>query len=453
MKRLLFFAALLAGNLLAQVSAPNNLRIVTGEPPPPGPGDPQDIDLTGYKLVFEENFDVLSVADTDAKGDKTWYAFPPYGQAGSFSSSHWTPDAMQCIDDILVNTASWNSDRDDPFDKNWETGCLASMDKTRSGFAQRYGYWSARVKMPDAGWSAWTAFWLASASGIPNGGKGYEIDIFEWYGDSKSHVGHSVHPWNEDGSQGEGDGGGFGPIPGGDATNTWHIYGCKVDPQWITFYIDGFESKRLPTNNEYLVGPLYIIIDYALRGDLVSGDKFDTKEPSHMLVDWVRAYELPDDAPVPPSPAPISLVTNPGFDDDNEDTQTPQGWEEWSDMGSNPNGFTRQGNSYSGSHYYVMEAAGPFRMFLSQVCPVPESGLYTLRAQVMSFGGLDEAAMIVKEYGGPDLDVTIPTSNTWTQITIPNIRCDSGSARVGFWANSNGNNWIAVDDVEFFKQE
>ena len=107
-------------------------------------------------------------------------------------------------------------------------------------------------------------------------------------------IGRSVHPWNEDGSQG----GGWGPIPGGDATNSWHIYGCRVDPQWITFYIDGIESRRVRTNSEYLAEPLYIIIDYALRGDPVSGDKFDTKEPSHMLVDWVRAYELPAEDPV-----------------------------------------------------------------------------------------------------------------------------------------------------------
>jgi hypothetical protein len=115
-------------------------------------------------------------------------------------------------------------------------------------------------------------------------------------------------------------------------------------------------------------------------------------------------------------------------------------------------GFTRQGNSHSGARYYVMEAAGPFRLFLSQICSSPESGLYTLRAQVMSIGGLNAATMIVKDYGGPNLDVPIPTTNTWTQITIPNISCDSGSARVGFWADSNGGNWIAVDDVEFFKQ-
>ena len=86
MKRLLFFAGLIAGNLLAEISAPQNLRIVTGKPSPtPSPGDPQDIDLTGCKLVFQENFDVLSVAETDAKGEKTWYSYPPFGPAGAFA--------------------------------------------------------------------------------------------------------------------------------------------------------------------------------------------------------------------------------------------------------------------------------------------------------------------------------------------------------------------------------
>ncbi len=33
----------------------------------------EDIDLEGYTLVFEDNFDTLSVAETDDKGDATWY--------------------------------------------------------------------------------------------------------------------------------------------------------------------------------------------------------------------------------------------------------------------------------------------------------------------------------------------------------------------------------------------
>jgi hypothetical protein len=140
-KQMLFFVALTVGNLFAEISAPTNLRIVTAEPTPtPSPSGPEDIDLTGYKLVFEEAFDVLSVAETDAKGDKTWYFHPPYGQAGAFSSSHWTPRAMRCVDGVLINTASWNANKGDLLGNNWETGCLSSMDRRRSGFAQRYGY-------------------------------------------------------------------------------------------------------------------------------------------------------------------------------------------------------------------------------------------------------------------------------------------------------------------------
>jgi hypothetical protein len=48
----------------------------------------EDIDLTGYTLVFEDNFDTLSVANTDDKDDHTWYFWPPYGPAGAFSASH-----------------------------------------------------------------------------------------------------------------------------------------------------------------------------------------------------------------------------------------------------------------------------------------------------------------------------------------------------------------------------
>ena len=56
----------------------------------------EDIDLTGYTLVFEDNFDTLSVANTDDKDDHTWYFWPPYGPAGAFSASHWVTSTMEC---------------------------------------------------------------------------------------------------------------------------------------------------------------------------------------------------------------------------------------------------------------------------------------------------------------------------------------------------------------------
>jgi beta-glucanase (GH16 family) len=263
----------------------------------------EDIDLTDYTLVFEDNFDTLSVANTDDKGDHTWFFWPPYGPAGAFSASHWMTSRMECQNGVLINRAEWNPNRHDPFDNNWESGCLSSMDKRRNGFAQRFGYWSAKMKMPDAGQGAWCAFWLASASGIPSAGtKGYEIDIVEAYGGQfKEGPGGDkynwvVHPWNADGSQAPQpyEGGEWEDVPGGDAINNWHIYGCKVAPDFIIFYIDGQEVGRKPTNLEYLEEPLYIIINYALQQPL-SGEPFVSKGTSALQVDWVRAYSLPND--------------------------------------------------------------------------------------------------------------------------------------------------------------
>jgi beta-glucanase (GH16 family) len=171
------------------------------------------------------------------------------------------------------------------------------MDKSRSGFAQKYGYFAARIKMPDAGRGAWPAFWLASVGGIRTARtKGLEVDIVEWYGNDQSGARQSVHPWNADGSQGPLAGGGRAAIPGGDAINQWHIYGAKIDPVNITFYIDGIQTRQMPTPNDYLEYPLYMMVDYALGGGWpVDGAPFNTHGRSSMYVDWIRAYKLPDD--------------------------------------------------------------------------------------------------------------------------------------------------------------
>ena len=198
----------------------------------------------------------------------------------------------------------WNPSRNDPFDNNWESGFIASMDRQRQGFAQKFGYWSARIKMPQAGEGAWGAFWLGSTSGIPSAGStGYEIDIVEWYGTNTFDTPPDkwtwhVHEWRSSGGQGPGSDGGLEDVPGGDAINTWHVYGCEVNQQNIIFFIDGHEVARVPTNMEYLEDPLYIMLNDALRNDH-PGEPFDSKGSSFMQVDWVRAYSLPSNISIP----------------------------------------------------------------------------------------------------------------------------------------------------------
>jgi hypothetical protein len=80
----------------------------------------QDIDLTGYTLVFQDNFDTLPLADSDDKGAKTWFFWPPYGPAGAFSASHWVTSTMECQNGVLIDRAEWDPNRHDQFDNNWD---------------------------------------------------------------------------------------------------------------------------------------------------------------------------------------------------------------------------------------------------------------------------------------------------------------------------------------------
>jgi beta-glucanase (GH16 family) len=258
----------------------------------------QDRNLSGYTLVFADEFDALSIGSHRDKGSATWGDWPPTGPHGAFSASHWGQvswgdEWWTVANSELRLHMKWHDDV-------WISGFLASMDLNKSGFAQKFGYWSARIKMPQAGEGAWCAFWLGSASGINTGGaKGYEIDIVEWYGvhAEPDVYGWAIHPWNADGSQGAGEGGSFAEIPGGDST-AWHVYGCEVNPDNIIMYIDGQEVGRRPTNAEYLAEPLYIMINYALR-NWHPDEPFASHTDSAMQVDWVRAYSLPTGLPAP----------------------------------------------------------------------------------------------------------------------------------------------------------
>ena len=143
----------------------------------------QDIDLTGYTLVFSDEFDTLSVGSHMNKGSAKWGDYPPYGAAAAFSFSHWMGSYPAEISEVATISSSvlslWTKyypELADPGGRDWISGVIASKDILNQGFAQRFGYWSARMKMPDAGQGAWSAFWLASTSGIPSAGSlGYEV--------------------------------------------------------------------------------------------------------------------------------------------------------------------------------------------------------------------------------------------------------------------------------------
>ncbi|PWJ45168.1 Beta-glucanase, GH16 family [Quadrisphaera granulorum] len=257
---------------------------------------PPTLDLSQYRRTFSEEFNTLSVTTAHPKGGATWYAFPPYGEAGNYSASRWTPDALSVNGGVLYNRAYRS-------DGNWYSGNISSVDETGAGFAQQYGYFEARVKMPDSGIGSWPAFWLMTTTTIPAVSptkvRTHEVDVFEWYGttntatNKEALVQQASHNYRADGTQDDSTHlyDTRVEIPnGGYPWQDFHTYGVQIDPQFITWYIDGVRTNQVPTPKDFVTGPYYMMVDYGLGGGWpVSG----VVDGSTMQVDWVRAYALP----------------------------------------------------------------------------------------------------------------------------------------------------------------
>ena len=68
----------------------------------------------------------------------------------------------------------------------------------------------------------------------------------------------------------------------------------------------------------------------------------------------------------------------------------------------------------------------------------------------MSGGGQTTVRMEAKNCGGSQLNQNIPTTSTWTQITIANINVSNTQCTIGFWSVAGANQWMNFDDVEFY---
>ena len=414
----------------------------------------QDIDLTGYTLAFEENFNILSVdSSPPTKDSSTWYFWPPYGPSGDYGGVEWSVVNTQTVQDGALKITAWYDpalDTSHPW-KAWRSGNISSKDERGIGFSQRFGYFSARIRMPEAGIGAFPAFWLFSDNAIQsrNTGQRLEIDIMEWFGKNPANsngrsYASTIHNWNDNGSQGENSLGQFHAIDE-DLISEWHVYGCLWRPDYTAFFFDGIEVFRVPTNLAYCNNPAFIMVDYALGGGWpLSGEPYASRGPSSMLVDWVRAYALPADVTIPP--LPLTTLENPDFEKDAVGAQEVIGWGEWSSVNANYAGSVREGG-HTGANYYRMEGTN-FNLLLSQIVQVRETGLYTFRTWAKSSGG--GARILLQNYAGPNRDQSIPTTDTWTQVEIKDIQMAAGSfIRLGLWATTG---WAAFDYIEFFNQ-
>jgi hypothetical protein len=244
-------------------------------------GGAADIDICDYRQTFADDFDSLSISAWGGRHTR-WIAHTPW--AGDFGDAAFA-DPEPLFPFTLHNGILQIEARKSP-DGKWRSGLLASADPTTAGFAQLYGYFEIRAKLPP-GPGLWPAFWLATNQSRTSTDPAVEIDVFEHYGKFPGDFHSVLHIWDKSGrgkSKGEEH---ITHLLSGSLYDQFHTYGVDVAKDWIRVYFDRKEIWRIQSPEE-LRKPLMILINLALG----SGWPIDkAPSPSIMQVDYVHVYE------------------------------------------------------------------------------------------------------------------------------------------------------------------
>ncbi len=244
----------------------------------------QQLNLTGYTKTFNDDFNSVSTITDGASGAGPWYApARPDTSLAHFLSPLATPVTFS-VDTPGVLTITMQK-----VGGSWYSGHMQTVNKLRSGFAQRYGYFEAKMAFQKA--VSWPAFWLYSQD--PSAPTRSEIDVVEAYGDNDYDGYHmTVHRHTDTSDDHKSNYVGLSKIPAfapGDMFDgKFHRYGCLVTPHWIVIYFDRLELARFATPPEAKV-PLFMLVSLQMQDGFVS----QATSPTHLWVDYVRAWALP----------------------------------------------------------------------------------------------------------------------------------------------------------------
>lgn len=248
-----------------------------------------------WELTFEDDF-------TGSRLDpEKWRIFDYWGNqtlAGNGELQCYVPEALRVENGLLTIVAEPKASRQDAChgaatNLQYISGMISTADCnpwescTRVGFAQQYGYFVMRARLP-AGKGLWPAFWLvpADASWPP------EIDVMEVLGHEPDTVHMNLHFLDETGERGR-----HGThFTGKDTSTEFHEFAVDWSPGLLIWYVDGVERFRV-TGDDVPHEPMYVIVNLAVGGHWPGSPDRRTAFPAKMEVDYVRVYRRTGETP------------------------------------------------------------------------------------------------------------------------------------------------------------
>jgi len=255
------------------------------QPPPLPPA-------SGWNLVWSDEF---SGANGSAPDSTKWtYDIGGEGWGNQELETYTSrPQNVQIQNGNLVITALQETyTGPDGVTRNYTSARL----KTQGVFAQAYGRFEARIRIPK-GQGMWPAFWTLGEDINTNGWpKCGEIDIMENIGREPGinhgslHGPSSVAPTSNLS--------GTIVLPSGQSLgDDFHVYAVEWEPGVVRFYFDAenyatFTQSQWPAGGQWVFDhPFFIILNVAVGGDWPGNPDATTQFPQQMLVDYVRVYK------------------------------------------------------------------------------------------------------------------------------------------------------------------
>jgi beta-glucanase (GH16 family) len=246
------------------------------------------LDLARVKLTFLEEF--KNGLDASPDGTRRWKTTYAWGnrtlaanrEAEFYSDSTVGADPFAIKDGALEITAAASPGQTTPGDSGltFTSGAIT----TEGSFAQRYGYFEMRAKLP-AGQGLWPAFWLLPVDGSwPP-----ELDVVEMLGHEPGVIYLTAHSniGNDHTKEAF-------SIKVADTSEAYHDYGVDWEPDFITWYFDEQAVARAKTPKD-MNKPMYLLINLAVGGQGSWPGPTDktTPLPAHMRIQYVKAYRSP----------------------------------------------------------------------------------------------------------------------------------------------------------------
>jgi beta-glucanase (GH16 family) len=166
--------------------------------------------------------------------------------------------------------------------------------KTLGTFAQAYGRFEARIRIP-RGQGIWPAFWMLGdnieAAGWPTCG---EIDVMENVGREPNVVHGTLHGPGYSGGQSLT--ASFTNPTGRPFADDFHVFAIEWEPSVVRWYADTnlYAARTLsaiPGGSRWVFDhAFFVLLNVAVGGDWPGNPDATTVFPQEMIVDWVRVY-------------------------------------------------------------------------------------------------------------------------------------------------------------------